>query len=52
MVCLSGKLLIARGDTKTLAIGKNGSTTDLLSEGAVYLMGAGTYTRALTQETD
>ena len=51
MVCLPGKLSIAGEDTSTLAIGKNRSTTDLLSEGALYLMGAETYTRALTQET-
>ena len=51
MGCLSGKRSIARGDTNTLAIGKNRSKTDLLNEGAVYLKGAGTYTRALTRAT-
>ena len=51
MGCLSGKLSIARGDTNTLAIGKNGSKTDLLNEGAVYLLGAETYTRAQTRAT-
>ena len=51
MGCLSGKRSIARGDTNTLAIGENRSKTDLLDEGAVYLKGAGTYTRALTRAT-
>ena len=51
MGCLSGKCSIPRGDTHTLAIGKNRSKTDLLNEGAVYLMGAETYTPALTRET-
>jgi len=51
MGCLSGKRSIARGDTNTLAIGKNRSTTDLLNEGAVYLMEAETYTRAQTRAT-
>jgi len=50
MGCLSGKRSIARGDTNTLAIGKNSSKTDLLNEGAVYVMEAETYTRAQTQE--
>jgi len=31
MGCLSGKRSIPRGDTNTLAIGKNVSKTDLLS---------------------
>ena len=51
MGCLSGKRSIARGDTHTLAIGKNGSKTDLLDEGAVYLMEAETYTCAQTRAT-
>ena len=51
MGCLSGKRSSARGDTPTLAIGKNGSKTDLLDQGAVYLMEAETYTRAQTRAT-
>ena len=51
MGCLSGKRSSARGDTNTLAIGKNRSKTDLLNEGAVYLIEAGTYTRAQTRAT-
>ena len=51
MGCLSGKRSSARGDTHTLAIGKNGSKTDLLDQGAVYLMEAETYTRAQTRAT-
>jgi hypothetical protein len=51
MGCLSGKRSIARGDTHTLAIGKNRSKNDLLNEGTVYLMKAETYTRALTRAT-
>ena len=51
MGCPSVKRSIARGDTHTLAIGKNGSKTDLLNEGAVYLMEAETYTRAQTRAT-
>ena len=51
MGCLSGKRSIARGDTNTLAIGKNSSETDLLNDGAVYLMEAETYTRAQTRAT-
>ena len=51
MGCLPGKRSIARGDTNTLAIGKNVSKTDLLNEGAVYPMEAETYTRAQTRVT-
>jgi len=51
MGCLSGKRSIARGDTHTLAIRKNCSKTDLLDEGAVYLMEAETYTRAQKRAT-
>ena len=51
MGCLSVKRSIAWGDTNTLAIGKNRSTTDLLNEGAVYPMEAETYTCAQTRAT-
>ena len=51
MGCLSVKRSIAWGDTNTLAIGKNRSKTDLLNEGAVYLIEAETYTRAQTRAT-
>ena len=51
MGCPSVKRSIARGETHTLAIGKNGSSTDLPDEGAVYLMEAETYTRAQTRAT-
>lgn len=51
MGCLSGKRSIARGDTHTLAIGKNVSKTDLLDQGAVYLMEAETYTHAQKRAT-
>ena len=51
MGCPSVKRSIARGETHTLTIGKNSSETDLLNEGAVYLMEAETYTRAQTRAT-
>ena len=51
MGCPSGKRSIARGDTHTLAIGKNRSNNELLNEGAVYLMEAETYTHAQTRAT-
>ena len=51
MGCPSVKRSIARGDTNTLATGKNRSKTDLLNTGAVYLMEAETYTRAQTRAT-